>query len=58
VRVARGMPDASGRVTFRTAATPAIGKYPSVVETPSGALVAWAQPQNGTNTIALQRIAR
>jgi hypothetical protein len=58
VKVARGMPDASGRVTFRTAATPAAGKYPAVVETPSGALVAWTQSQNGTNSIALQRIPR
>ena len=58
VKLARGTPDAAGKVTFRLLGTPIVGKYPSIALTPTGAVVAYTQPQGGSNVIVVSRIGR
>ncbi len=58
VKLARGTPDTAGAVTFRAAGAPFVGKYPSMVLTESGAVVAYTEPQGGSNVIVVSRIGR
>lgn len=58
VKLARGTPDNAGKVDFRRIGTPIVGKYPSIALTPTGAVVAYTQPQGGRNVIVVSRIAR
>ncbi len=58
VKLARGTPDVAGKVDFRLLGTPIVGKYPSIALTPAGAIVAYTQPQGGSNVIVVSRIAR
>lgn len=57
VKLARGMPSVEGRVRFTPLPSPGAGKYPSLAMTPTGAVIAWTQPQNGVNVIAVSSIA-
>ncbi|MBC7844500.1 MAG: exo-alpha-sialidase [Gemmatimonadaceae bacterium] len=57
VKLARGIASVEGRVRFTPIPSPGAGKYPSLTMTPSGAVIAWTQPQNGVNVIAVSRIA-
>ena len=56
VKLARGMPSVEGRIRFTPLPSPGAGKYPSLAMTPTGAVVAWTQPQNGVNVIAVSRV--
>jgi hypothetical protein len=56
VRKARATTDAAGGVAFRPIDGDMPGRYPAVVPTPSGALVAWTQQQNGRSEIVLERV--
>ena len=58
LKIARGTPDASGRIAFRIVGSPTAGKYPAMAMTPSGALMAYTVQQNGSNVIAVSRVAR
>ena len=58
LKVARGTPDASGRIAFRIVGSPTAGKYPALAMTPTGALMAYTVQQNGSSVIAVSRVAR
>jgi hypothetical protein len=58
VKLARGTADTEGKVDFRLIGTPIAGKYPSIALTPTGAVVAYTQPQAGSNVIVVSRIGR
>ena len=58
LKVARGMPDASGRMSFRAAGAPVSGKYPAMAMTSAGALMAYTSQQGGGNVIAVTRVSR
>jgi hypothetical protein len=60
VQVARGRPSANNEFTFSLlpAADARAGVYPALAATSSGAVLAWAQPREGTQSrIAVTRIA-
>jgi hypothetical protein len=58
VKVARGTVDGAGRVAFRVSATVLAGKYPAMALASTGTLLAYTQPQNGSNVIVVSRAAR
>ena len=58
LKVARGTPDAAGRIAFRIVGSPVAGKYPSMAMTASGAVMAYTVPQNGSNVIAVSRVSK
>ncbi len=58
VKVARGKTDAAGRLALRAVGAPDAGKYPSLAVTSAGTVMAWTQTLNGSNVIAVERVAR
>jgi hypothetical protein len=58
VMMARGTPDARGRIQFQAVGSPAAGRYPAVALTTAGAVIAWAQPKDGGSVIAVAQVPR
>ena len=58
IRVARGKPDAQGRVSFQIIESATVqGQYPALAATSSGVIIAWAADARAASGISIARVS-